>query len=131
MPIYLRALYARYRRRQHAIWRRKRFIKPRCPWTNGRVEHFNRTLAAEWAYSRVSAGNDERTAALAPWLNYYNTDESTAASEQPASAECHKRHDLVNLGLPPNAFQGSDWLVRGANGASGRTHPDEPYTDAF
>ncbi|TFB92585.1 IS481 family transposase [Cryobacterium sp. HLT2-28] len=52
----------------------QRFIKPHCPWTNGKVERLNRTLATEWAYSRVFTSNDERTAALAPWLNYYNTE---------------------------------------------------------
>lgn len=29
----------------------QRFIKPHCPWTNGKVERLNRTLAAEWAYA--------------------------------------------------------------------------------
>jgi transposase InsO family protein len=52
----------------------QRFIKPHCPWTNGKVERLNRTLATEWAYSRVFTSNDERAAALAPWLNYYNTE---------------------------------------------------------
>ena len=52
----------------------QRFIKPHCPWTNGKVERLNRTLATEWAYSPVFTSNDERTAALAPWLNYYNTE---------------------------------------------------------
>lgn len=27
--------------------------KPRCPWTNGKAERFNRTLAQEWAYAQV------------------------------------------------------------------------------
>jgi len=52
----------------------QRFIKPHCPWTNGKVERLNRTLATEWAYARVFSTNDERTAALAPWLDYYNTE---------------------------------------------------------
>jgi len=26
-----------------------KFIKPHCPWQNGRVERFNRTLQVEWA----------------------------------------------------------------------------------
>jgi len=48
-------------------------IRPHCPWQNGKVERFNRTLAIEWAYRRPFTGNDERTAALAPWLQHYNT----------------------------------------------------------
>ena len=52
----------------------QRFIKPHCPWTNGKIERLNRTLATEWAYRQVFTSNDERTAALDPWLNYYNTE---------------------------------------------------------
>jgi transposase InsO family protein len=52
----------------------QRFIKPHCPWTNGKIERLNRTLATEWAYRRVFTSNDERAAALDPWLNYYNTE---------------------------------------------------------
>ena len=49
------------------------FIRPHCPWQNGKVERLNRTLLAEWAYRRVFLTNDERSAALAPWLEHYNT----------------------------------------------------------
>jgi transposase InsO family protein len=52
----------------------QRFIKPHCPWTNGKIERLNRTLATEWAYRQIFASNDERAAALDPWLNYYNTE---------------------------------------------------------
>jgi transposase InsO family protein len=52
----------------------QRFIKPHCPWTNGKVERLNRTLANEWAYTRTYVNNQERTDALAPWLNHYNTE---------------------------------------------------------
>jgi transposase InsO family protein len=48
-------------------------IKPHCPWQNGKVERFNRTLQAEWAYRQVFTTNDARRAALAPWLGDYNT----------------------------------------------------------
>ena len=51
----------------------QKFIKPHCPWQNGKVERLNRTLATEWAYRRAYASNDERAAALAPWLEHYNT----------------------------------------------------------
>jgi transposase-like protein len=50
------------------------FIRPHCPWQNGKAERFNRTLQTEWAYRQVFTSNDERAAALAPWLNIYNTE---------------------------------------------------------
>lgn len=52
----------------------QRFIKPHCPWTNGKVERLNRTLATEWAYRQPFTSNQDRTDALAPWLNHYNTE---------------------------------------------------------
>ena len=48
------------------------FIKAHCPWQNGKVERLNRTLQTEWAYRQIFYSNDDRTAALAPWLEYYN-----------------------------------------------------------
>jgi transposase InsO family protein len=51
----------------------QRFIRPRCPWQNGKVERFNRTLQTEWAYRQVFTSNAARTAALDPWLEDYNT----------------------------------------------------------
>lgn len=62
-----------------------KFIRPHCPWQNGKVERFNRTLAAEWAYRQVFTSNAERAAALAPWLEQYNT---------------RRRHTALD-GLPP------------------------------
>ena len=61
----------------HAI--AQKFIKPHCPWQNGKVERLNRTLATEWAYRRAYASNDDRTAALAPWLEHYNTERRHSA----------------------------------------------------
>ena len=55
-----------------AIGARQKFIRPHCPWTNGKVERFNRTLGAEWAYSRIFASNDDRAALLPTWLDHYN-----------------------------------------------------------
>jgi transposase InsO family protein len=51
----------------------QKFIRPRCPWTNGKVERFNRTLAREWAYRRPYRSNQARTLALDEWIEYYNT----------------------------------------------------------
>jgi transposase InsO family protein len=52
---------------------RQKFIRPHCPWQNGKVERLNRTLQTEWAYRQVFTTNDDRAAALAPWLEHYNT----------------------------------------------------------
>jgi len=64
---------------------RQKFIRPHCPWQNGKVERLNRTLQTEWAYRQIFTSNAERTAALAPWLEYYNT---------------RRRHSALG-GLPP------------------------------
>ena len=58
---------------------RQTFIKPHCPWQNGKVERLNRTLQTEWAYRRAYTTNDERTAALDPWLEHYNTERRHSA----------------------------------------------------
>ena len=68
---------------EHGI--RQIFIKPHCPWQNGKVERLNRTLQTEWAYRQVFTTNGDRAAALAPWLEPYNT---------------QRRHSALG-GLPP------------------------------
>lgn len=57
-----------------AIGAKHRRIKPHCPWQNGKVKRFNRTLATEWAYRRPFTSNTARSRALAPWLRFYNTE---------------------------------------------------------
>jgi transposase InsO family protein len=61
------------------------FIRAHCPWQNGKVERLNRTLQIEWAYREIFTTNGARTAALAPWLEHYNT---------------QRRHSALG-GLPP------------------------------
>jgi transposase InsO family protein len=56
-----------------ALGAQQRFIRPHCPWTNGKVERFNRTMQAEWAYRRRYDSNTARTEALDTWLEHYNT----------------------------------------------------------
>jgi transposase InsO family protein len=50
----------------------QRFIKPHCPWTNGKAERFNQTLAYEWAYARVFDSSTQRVDSLPDWLHGYN-----------------------------------------------------------
>jgi transposase InsO family protein len=46
--------------------------RPYRPATNGKVERFNRTLLAEWAYARPWSSDGQRTRALTAWLHRYN-----------------------------------------------------------
>jgi transposase InsO family protein len=70
-----------------ALGAKHKFIKPHCPWQNGKVERFNRTLQVEWAYRQVFLTNADRSAALAPWLELYNTRRRhTALGGQPPTS---------------------------------------------
>ncbi|OBB75573.1 IS481 family transposase [Mycolicibacterium monacense] len=74
--------YCRSTDMQKAVARlgaRQVFIRPHCPWQNGKAERFNRTLQTEWAYHQVFTTNDARCAALAPWLEHYNNQRGHSA----------------------------------------------------
>lgn len=72
-----------------------RKIKAYCPWQNGKVERFHRTLAIGWAYAQPYLSNDERTQKLPVWLDYYNLERKhygigghPPISRIPVSATC-------------------------------------------
>jgi transposase InsO family protein len=46
--------------------------RPYRPRTNGKAERFIRTLLGGWAYGAIYRNSDERNAALAGWLDFYN-----------------------------------------------------------
>lgn len=51
---------------------RHRFTRPYRPQTNGKAERFIQTLLREWAYRRPYGTSAVRTAALRPYLRFYN-----------------------------------------------------------
>ena len=66
-------------------------IKPHCPWQNGKVERFNRTLQTEWAYRQVFTSNNERSAALPDYIHTYNHHRRHhALGGHPPISRCHQ-----------------------------------------
>jgi transposase InsO family protein len=66
-----------YRSTVHAIACRAMGIRhlrtrPYRPQTNGKAERFIRTLLGGWAYGAIYRDSNERTAALAGWIDFYN-----------------------------------------------------------
>ncbi len=57
--------------------------QPYRPRTNGKAERFIQTLLREWAYAITYQTSQQRTVALGPWLEYYNT-------QRPHSALGHR-----------------------------------------
>jgi transposase InsO family protein len=64
---------------------RHRFTRPYRPQTNGKAERFIRTLLHEWAYAQAYRHSTLRTAHLARYLRFYNTE---------------RRHSALNFATP-------------------------------
>ena len=47
--------------------------RPYTPKTNGKAERFIQTSLREWAYARAYRSSAERTQAMIPWIDAYNT----------------------------------------------------------
>jgi len=61
--------------------------RPYTPRTNGKAERFIQTSLREWAYARPYASSQERSMALMPWLDHYNTARPhTALAHHPPAA---------------------------------------------
>ena len=53
----------------HIVHKRTRTYRPQ---TNGKIERFHRTMAAEWAFARHYPNERTRRSALPAWLHTYN-----------------------------------------------------------
>ena len=90
-----------YRSTIHAIACRTLRIRhlrtrPYRPQTNGKAERFIRTMLGGWAYSAVYRDSDERNAALAGWLDFYNRRRPHGAlSHKPPLARLTELNNLL------------------------------------
>ena len=66
-----------------------RRTRPYRPQTNGKVERFHRTLADEWAYTRLYRSDTERCEQFPIWLHTYNH---------------HRGHTALEANHPPPAY---------------------------
>jgi len=75
---------------------RHKRTRPYRPQTNGKVERYHRTLAREWAYSRVWSSNDHRRGALGAFLARYNYHRPhTALGGKPPVSRCPRVNNLA------------------------------------
>lgn len=61
-----------FRRTAEALGARQILTRPYTPKTNGKAERFIQTCKRDWAYARAYAHSAARTAALLPFLAFYN-----------------------------------------------------------
>ena len=65
--------------------------RPYRPRTNGKAERFIRTMLGGWAYGAIYRSSDQRTAALAGWLHFYNHRRKHGSlSHQPPISRLHQ-----------------------------------------
>jgi transposase InsO family protein len=90
-----------YRSTIHAIACRRLGIRhlrtrPYRPQTNGKAERFIRTMLGGWAYAAIYRDSDERTAALAGWLDFYNRRRPHGAlNHKPPIARLNELNNLL------------------------------------
>jgi len=92
-----------YRSTVHAIACRTLGIRhlrtrPYRPQTNGKAERFIRTMLGGWAYGAIYRDSDERNAALAGWLDFYNRRRPHGAlSHKPPIARLNELNNLLGF----------------------------------
>ena len=72
---------------------RHKRTRPYRPQTNGKAERFIQTSLREWIYGAPYASSAERSAAMRPWLTYYNTQRPHSALKH--MPPCQRLNNLL------------------------------------
>ena len=67
--------------------------RPYRPQTNGKVERYQQTLTAEWAYANTWTSDQQRVDALADWLHQYNHHRYHTAIDGPPISRVNNLRD--------------------------------------
>jgi transposase InsO family protein len=80
----------------HTLRIRHLRTRPYRPQTNGKAERFIRTMLGGWAYGAIYRNSDERNAALAGWIDFYNRRRPHGAlSHKPPLARLNELNNLL------------------------------------
>ena len=78
--------------------------RPYRPRTNGKAERFIRTLLGGWAYGAIYRNADERSRALAGWIDFYNRRRPHGSLSRQAPLErLHALNGTTSSGPTPSA----------------------------
>jgi transposase InsO family protein len=73
------------------------YTRPYRPQTNGKAERFIQTCLREWAYGRIWANSQQRTAWLPAFLSYYNARRAHSALDYKPPASRLGGNNLLQL----------------------------------
>ena len=91
------------------------------PQTNGKAERFNRTLLEEFAYKDLfTSSNEARSAALEPWVDSYNADQTSHGHRRAHPAPASQSTTLT--GITASCCRSR----RGRPGAGSRSRRPDP-----
>lgn len=111
----------------------QKFIRPYCPWSNGKVERLNRTLATEWATPKYGprTANAPQPCQPGSRTTPWNTPTSASADSRPSTASTTLRVNTHRWTQCQNTHARHGWpLWSGDSHRSKESRRGDDHTDA-